>query len=208
MRFLTTDIIVTSIRQGGQDLYVRGISHILGSIEVIAKNANSGNSRRGALLSRGILINASIYKKNRLYLSEFKVINRYYSRLGLYSYMFLFDYLLWFWERFWMQEYSLFAELVNYLEKLVLASNKLYLFTSLILWTVLKLHILPENYVFCNSCKAIVRKGMATSNGIYCSECMTDPAGEVTDGREIDLTNIGGLLKFLRNLKEEYYYFI
>ena len=209
MRLITTDILITNVRHSQNDLYIRGLSHILGVIEAIVKNANLPYSRRSVLLSKGTLIKAVLYKKNRLYVSDFETLVRFYVNLNTYKEHLLFEDLLWFWERFWVADYSIFKELLSQLELLTSSVSTKSALIKLTLWTILRLEIIPSYYLYCRKCRQFIKKGRISYTISYCDDCLNSKnVPSDFPLLRIDLYTLDGILKFLKDLKKEWSHFV
>ena len=169
MRLFQTYVLITSTREGGDNLYVRGFSHLLGSVELIVVGGNRPNSKRKASLSKGIQIKAQVYQKNRLYLSEFLVTARYYEPLtssGQFEYL---NAVLKLIEAFALDpNLAVFERIHQALSHSANFSKQLQLF----LYLLNTYHIISPTALKCSNCNKLVTNGRTDLSKSLCTKCL------------------------------------
>ena len=150
------------------DLALRVLTTEYGVITLIAKNAASPKSRRGKVLTPGVILEFKSYFKNHYYLNEFNIKDNLAPYTDTYeksAYLYLvFDAID---KHFVYSNPELAKKIVKLLYKLLRSKDKtkLALFTFNIFYD---LNLINSKYPVCNVCKKVTKKGYFVEGNILC----------------------------------------
>lgn len=169
LNFYRTKVLILEEYSSVYDIYIVGISPILGKVHLIAKNAASSKSKRKIQLKRGNLLNAVIFHKNRFYLSDTSVEASFFTNLNSLNQVKALNLILEIINGFYIYpDFTEFNEIIKILKNTFLI-HKYTISTASILILYL-FRILPSG-IKCQNCKEDKRNGYLTEYGWTCNAC-------------------------------------
>lgn len=164
--------IITSVKEYLNDLVLFVATKEQGNITVIAKNANSPNSKRGALLKAGTELTGVLYYRNHYYLSSIENIKNLYAGINNWYGVKLFKFTLKALEEHW-DVYSTrkYTRLVNFLEMYSKVKSKANLF-AITFALFYELFLITTPQLRCAYCGKKVIEGYFVEGALVCNKCL------------------------------------
>ncbi len=197
---LKTQGIITTVQAYLNDLIVNVATNNIGNISVVAKNANSPNSKRGNLLKAGVELVAVLYYRNHYYLSSIEKISSLYVGINNWYGVKLFRLVLKALEEHWdVYSSNKYLEIKKMLERFSEEMSNARLFA--ITFNIFnELFLIDSNNLHCSRCNVLLDEGYFLDGKLLCNACAKNK--EDKKGFKINLKTQDGQVKFFSQILE------